>query len=580
MVTAASDAQQSLGATETVFGKFSGAVVKDSNAAAKAVGLSGTTYRENANLIGSLFKNQGVATSQLAGKTKGMIKVGADLAATFGGSTTTAVEALGSAFKGEFDSLEKYGISLKQSTVNTEAMKVANVSSTAEFNKLSTAQQTAAKQQATSNLIMKQSKDSTGAFAKESGTLAHQQQVLSAQFDNVKAAVGARLLPVITKFLTYLTTNGPAAVAKFKEFIKPVQEFFNKFKSGSGQASGKLEAFKSTVSTVMESVKSVIDSALVIIQSLWKMFGGTLLSFVSSTFNNILTYIRGVFAVIKGVFDIFAGILTGDWSRVWNGIKSVVTGVGGIIKALVSQLWNVIATVFRLGGTIIKAIFRGLWNALVAVVKGAWSKIKSGVSAGINAAKAAISSGWNAAKSVTTAAWNRIKSAVSSGISKAVSTVKALPGKIKSGLGNLGSLLYNAGKDILQGLIRGIGDMVGKVKDKLSSVTKLIPDWKGPLSYDKVMLRPAGQAIIQGLINGFDDKQRDLRSSLRGTSKMIAGGIDPALGDSSFALGGSGGGATVINVTVTAPVGSSPQDIGRELARYLKEYERAGGKGR
>jgi hypothetical protein len=40
-VRAASDAQQSIGATETVFGKFASSVIKNSKGAADAVGLSG-----------------------------------------------------------------------------------------------------------------------------------------------------------------------------------------------------------------------------------------------------------------------------------------------------------------------------------------------------------------------------------------------------------------------------------------------------------------------------------------------------------------------------------------------------------
>src|SRR4029079_7081995 len=131
-------------------------VIRQSQRAATGLGLSADQYRQNANTLGALLSNQGVAADELAGKTRGLIKTGADLAATFGGDTKTAVDALASAFKGEFDPLEQYGISIKQSTVNTEAMRVANVKTTAAFNDLSTAQQAAAKQQATANLITKQ----------------------------------------------------------------------------------------------------------------------------------------------------------------------------------------------------------------------------------------------------------------------------------------------------------------------------------------------------------------------------------------------------------------------------------------
>lgn len=227
-VSAASDAQQSLGATETVFGKFADRVIKDSDSAATQFGLSANEYRENANLIGSLFKNQGVSLDELGGKTRAAIGTASDLAATFGGTTKDAVEALGSAFKGEFDPLEKYGISLKASTVTTEAMRITNAKTAAEFGKLTLAQQTAAKQQATNNLIAKQSKDAQGAFARETDTLAHKQQVLAAQFENVKVKVGNVLLPIMTKFMGFLIDEGiPAATkaaAKFREWWPTIEK--------------------------------------------------------------------------------------------------------------------------------------------------------------------------------------------------------------------------------------------------------------------------------------------------------------------------------------------------------------------
>jgi hypothetical protein len=210
-VQAASDAQQSIGATETVFGKFAGKVVKHSEAAAESVGLSANAYRQNANVLGSLLGNQGVAQDKLAGKTRKLIGTAADLSATFGGTTSEAVEALASAFKGEFDPLEKYGVSIKQSTINTEAYRVAGVKTKADFDKLSASQQAHAKQLATTNLLMKQSHKTMGAFGSESETFAHQQQVLGAQWENLKVKIGNVLLPVLTQLLK-----------KFNEDLMPV----------------------------------------------------------------------------------------------------------------------------------------------------------------------------------------------------------------------------------------------------------------------------------------------------------------------------------------------------------------------
>lgn len=268
-IKAASDAQQSMGATESVFGKAADSVIKKSNGAATAYGLSANQYRESANLIGSLFKNQGVATDQLAGKTDSMVKLGGDLAATFGGTTKEAVEALGSAFKGEFDPLEKYGVSLKESTVSSEAMRLANVKSKKEWDGLTTAQQSAYKQQATTALIMKQSTSAAGAFGRESNTLADQQQRLAAQWENLKSSLGTMFLPVLTKVVGFLAGDALTAVKNFGGGAKqlfdvlfkgdftggpfqedsPVIDFFFRLRESVGPALG----------TVLSGIKEVFN---------------------------------------------------------------------------------------------------------------------------------------------------------------------------------------------------------------------------------------------------------------------------------------------------------------------------------
>src|SRR5262245_45203008 len=93
-IDAASEAQQSIGGTQAVFGKFADQVEKDARRAAQAFGLSANDYRNSANIIGALLVNQGEQQSKLRGSTKDLISTASDLAATYGGTTKDAVDAL------------------------------------------------------------------------------------------------------------------------------------------------------------------------------------------------------------------------------------------------------------------------------------------------------------------------------------------------------------------------------------------------------------------------------------------------------------------------------------------------------
>lgn len=219
-VTAASNAQQSMGATEAIFDKFAGNVVKTSDKAAQAFGLSANQYRESANLLGALFKNQGVELDKLSGSTERHVGLAADLSAMYGGPASNAVDAITAAYKGEFNQLEKYGVTLKQSIINTKAETIAKKQYGKALKELTPAQQASAKQLATQRLLFQQTSDAQGAFARESNTLAGQQQRLSAQWDDMKVKLGTKLLPVLTDLASWFNREGLPALQEFGSLLK------------------------------------------------------------------------------------------------------------------------------------------------------------------------------------------------------------------------------------------------------------------------------------------------------------------------------------------------------------------------
>lgn len=190
-VKAASELEQNMGALESVFKGNTGQMTEWANKAASSVGLAKSEYAGLATVLGSQLKNMGVATDQLAGQTDGLIRMGADLSAQFGGSTSDAVSALSSLLRGERDPIERYGVSINEAAVKAKMaeMGLSGLSGEAEKN---------AKLQATLALLNEQTADSMGAFTREATTLAGAQQRLSAGTENLYAVLGTSLLPAAT----------------------------------------------------------------------------------------------------------------------------------------------------------------------------------------------------------------------------------------------------------------------------------------------------------------------------------------------------------------------------------------------
>lgn len=167
---------------------------------------------------------------------------------------------------------------------------------------------------------------------------------------------------------------------------------------------------------------------------------------------------------------------------------------------------------------------------------------------------------------------------------------KSLPGKLLGALGDLGNLLFDAGKKILQGLWNGLKNMWNKVKDWVSDIGGWISDLKGPIEVDAIILIPHGKAFMKGLAGGlaagFDT---EVRPRVAGMAGELADQefSPPAVGDTSRvvslanvpAADQQGDGArsiTIENLTVTFP-GSlnamSKVDL-RRLAEYIRELLR------
>lgn len=567
VTSAASDAQQSMGATETVFGNASESIIDASKAAAKAVGLSANSYRENANVIGSLFMNKGLKGNQLVKATENAIQKGADLSATFGGSATEAVEALSSAFKGEFDPLERYGISLKQSTINTEADALAKKKYGKALKDLNADQQNAINRQATTNLINKQSIKSSGAFSKETGTLAHQQQVLAAQFTDLKSTLGSALLPVFTKVLAVVNdhlipalTVAPKYVKRFKDSITEVVHAVPGMGTGLKIAAGVLTGvFVSAM--IVAATRATITKTKVVASWVAQQAAA-----VKSAAVQVATLVRtGVFYVQYATLVAVQGAkAAGAWIAqqarmvastvasgarvvaVWIANAAVATATMAATVARVVAGWVLMgvqsmiqaarmaaAWVIAMGpiGWAIAAIVA----AVVLIIKN-WDKVKAATVKVWGAISEAVQKAWDFIKGIVTGAstalvgavtgaWSKITGAVSSGVGRVVGFVKSLPGKIVGALGNAGSMLLHSGEAIIQGLIDGImhkaDDVYGAVKGVLSKARNLLPfspAKEGPFSGSGWTLH-SGRSMMTALAQGITERGRKVTEA---TQKVLS----------------------------------------------------------
>ena len=567
-VGAASNLQQSMGAVDDVFKSSAKQVHSYAKSAAEAVGLSRNQYNEMATLIGTQLKNGGTAANQLADQANKVIKIGADLSAQFGGNTKDAVDALSAALKGERDPIEKYGISLTQNAIDAEAAALG-------YKKVNGQLTTQATQAATLSLIQKQSADSTGKFARETDTLAHKQQVLSAKWEDAKAKLGNMLLPIVTKITGFIADYVVPLIGKLPGLLSGLGRIIGGVFVGAWRLLvGVVQTAAAALQIAWEVIKLVFQLGVTAVSA--AMSG--LATVVGWAWEGFVALLRGGAAVIGAVFT---GIGTvASW--VWNGIKAVVSGAGAVIQAV----WAGIKTAAGWLGN----AFQGL----LGVVKSVWNGIKSVIGWAAHQVKITFQTiagsigmliGWFG--KLLSKVWGvlgQIASSIWNAITKVVSWVAQIPGKIVKAFGNAGSILLNVGKKIIGGLWNGIKSGFGAIKDGFKWLTSKLTSWKGPEEVDKRLLYGAGRLIIGGLVQGMESQYSTVRGSLQRLTRGMPGMVDAgALADAGASIP-LGPPAWAAVPRETRPVNITLQSLtadarsGQAVVDAIREYERLTGR--
>jgi hypothetical protein len=213
-IDAASDLNETVSKTEVIFGNASTAVEKAGDSAAKSMGLSKRAYLDAASSLKGLLDNMGLAQDQSTQWSQKLVQLGSDLGSFFNRDPAEAVEAIGSALRGETEPIRAFNVQISQAAVVQEALKEGLISSAGELDNNSKAQATLA-------LIMQQTTAAQGDFARTADGAANSQRTARAEMENSAASIGQALLPVYTKVVQtvgdmariFATLPGPVQTA-------------------------------------------------------------------------------------------------------------------------------------------------------------------------------------------------------------------------------------------------------------------------------------------------------------------------------------------------------------------------------
>lgn len=200
-VKAASDLQEQVNKANVVFAENGKEVIKWSKGLATSFGLSSRAALEAAGTFGNMLVPMGFVPKKAAEMSKRMTELGGDMASFNNASIEDTLLAIRSGLAGETEPLRKYGVFLSAARVQQEALRETGKKHAQDLTTLE-------KTTASYNIILKDTKNTQGDFARSAGSsLANQIRIAQASFENLTASIGTVLLPVVIKLMDYVNTT-------------------------------------------------------------------------------------------------------------------------------------------------------------------------------------------------------------------------------------------------------------------------------------------------------------------------------------------------------------------------------------
>lgn len=251
----------------------------------------------------------------------------------------------------------------------------------------------------------------------------------------------------------------------------------------------------------------------------------------SEGFQNFINYVKengpvvmeflgqlaeGIWQLIVALAPLGADILKGIVDFI-NWFKQMIAEMN-VGKAQVTAIWNTIKGVISGALTIIKGIIKTVLSIILGDWKGAWEGVKLALKG----------------------AWQVIKTILTSGVKTAIEIIKGL---LKA-MGAFASDLYEAGKDMILGLVDGIKSVAKRVVDAAVKAAKdavaAVKRWLGIKSPSRLMAE-IGRNIGEGLVLGMNQMVPKVVEAAGNMSEAVAQQPEIEAGAANTGAGGATG---------------------------------------
>jgi hypothetical protein len=314
-ITQARDLERNLFALDVIFGDLAPKMTQFTKDA-EELGLSQSKAAKATTFIGSVLKQSGFEMDQVSVETEKLVKLGVDLAATYGYDVQEALLGMTALFRGEYDPIEKFGVAMKQAEINA-------VLAERGLNKLTGAELRNAEQTVRMELLYERAADAMGVFEAQSGSLYTEQKKLGASFENMQAQLGTALLPAIVdlneELRLMLEESTPGLIVAFEGFAGILEGIIGVFRDAIDPTTELGESF-AALGIQIESLANTLTGENVDFDIF--EFGALVIRSVADALHDLYRFVENSIIVMQVLGEQMHALVTLDWDRFfgtdWN----------------------------------------------------------------------------------------------------------------------------------------------------------------------------------------------------------------------------------------------------------------------
>lgn len=232
---------------------------------------------------------------------------------------------------------------------------------------------------------------------------------------------------------------------------------------------------------------------------------------VDKAWSKIKELTSKAFTAIKETITVILKDVVKFGSDILNKFKDFWDENGAAIMAIVKLYFNNIKEQIKMVMGIIRGIFEAIWPIISSVVKIAWGVIKTVVSTSLDLVLGIIQSVMKLIQGDWKGAWETIKETAQRIMDNIVNFFKEID-------------LVQVGKDIINGLIKGIGSMVSAVGTAVKNIGSAIKDTFTNFfdihSPSRVMAE-LGKYLVEGINVGISDSKNAVIGTMSGLLDVL-----------------------------------------------------------